>query len=1003
MPATNRLSTFALVALTAALVDCGPDAEPFARAVVIERLDEAIGGPKGVGQPGDFLLENDHFRAVILGGRHSMGPGLYGGSLVDADLQWGDPSTQGGNGRDQFNEMFPTVNMNIPASADPEDVTIASDGSDGGPAIIRVQSETAPFLTILGGLWGLVGAPDFCMSTDYVAEPGVPWLILRSTAIPNCSEIGDGIATSGDDVEYPEGDLELLDLAIETGLVIGDFFLSGGSLDVFAPGIGFDEDGAVFESSLRGENTFKNPFEFEFLVGVGDGISYGIAAKEGSLYVPLFTASQTATFSGFKDGVYEEGELIDGRFPADTAYTYERYFYVGHGDVGSVLDQIIDSRDVPHGSVSGVVVERGTGLPISDIDVFAFKVGDEFPYAQWRTDVHPNDDNGDGSFAGTLPVGEWELLVHDRGRPDPSRLSVTVTEGSETSVTLAAFQNGMFAFDVVDETGEMVPAKVTIFRTDGQPTRSPALGDGFIAGSPETLVFTTTGGGEVALADGRYYAVASRGLEYEIDVTDEFFVDADRGHYAEMIVERSIETVGWISADLHVHSLPSHDSGVDFELRVATMVAEGVEFFSATDHDVLSDFAPIIDDMGMGEWVQSAVGLETTTVEVGHFLGFPLQRDWLQDSGGAPDWTDMSPDEILAAIRKIGEDAGHKPMTFVAHPRDGILGYFDQYGFDPYRGEPGDPVLSQPLLNLFNELLVPAYLTWEFDGLELFTGKRQDLFRTPTQPEASGFAADDGTDVRDWMTRTMEEQVDLEEGTYTLSSVSEGTIDDWFSLLNLGYRFTALGNSDTHGTTSTEAGCPRNYVMSDVDEPMFIDDQAVADAVKEHRVVASYGPFVRMWIDGEPIGSDVVADGSIELAVEVQAPSWVDVDRVELYENGTLIRVFDVENGPSNQRFYNSVVLEPQVDSWYAVIVTGDEPLDPVFTPVEIPYVDLQIIVSEALGDVDAVSSLIGDSPALPRVYPVYPFALTNPIWVDVDGDGWVAPGLPDWLRTPAD
>jgi len=24
---------------------------------------------------------------------------------------------------------------------------------------------------------------------------------------------------------------------------------------------------------------------------------------------------------------------------------------------------------------------------------------------------------------------------------------------------------------------------------------------------------------------------------------------------------------------------------------------------------------------------------------------------------------------------------------------------------------------------------------------------------------------------------------------------------------------------------------------------------------------------------------------------------------------------------------------------------------------------------------------------------------LTNPIWVDVGGDGWLAPGLPAWLQ----
>ena len=32
----------------------------------------------------------------------------------------------------------------------------------------------------------------------------------------------------------------------------------------------------------------------------------------------------------------------------------------------------------------------------------------------------------------------------------------------------------------------------------------------------------------------------------------------------------------------------------------------------------------------------------------------------------------------------MGKAAGHDPFVFVGHPRDGILGYFDQFGFDPF-------------------------------------------------------------------------------------------------------------------------------------------------------------------------------------------------------------------------------------------------------------------------------------------------------------------------------
>jgi hypothetical protein len=44
-------------------------------------------------------------------------------------------------------------------------------------------------------------------------------------------------------------------------------------------------------------------------------------------------------------------------------------------------------------------------------------------------------------------------------------------------------------------------------------------------------------------------------------------------------------------------------------------------------------------------------------------------------------------------------------------------------------------------------------------------------------------------------------------------------------------------------------------------------------------------------------------------------------------------------------------------------------------------------------------------SPAVPitRTGSVVPFAVTNPIRVDVDGNGWTAPGQPSWLLPPVD
>jgi hypothetical protein len=88
-------------------------------------------------------------------------------------------------------------------------------------------------------------------------------------------------------------------------------------------------------------------------------------------------------------------------------------------------------------------------------------------------------------------------------------------------------------------------------------------------------------------------------------------------------------------------------------------------------------------------------------------------------------------------------------------------------------------------------------------------------------------------------------------------------------------------------------------------------------------------------------------------------------------------------------------------DSWFVIVAVGDGDLSPVFTPVEMAPVQLQDVVTEALSDVPAVGSLLSPAIPIPRSGAVIPYAITNPIYVDVDGAGWTAPGLPTWLLPP--
>lgn len=182
-------------------------------------------------------------------------------------------------------------------------------------------------------------------------------------------------------------------------------------------------------------------------------------------------------------------------------------------------------------------------------------------------------------------------------------------------------------------------------------------------------------------------------------------------------------------------------------------------------------------------------------------------------------------------------------------------------------------------------------------------------------------------------------------------------IDDWFSLLNHGHVVTATGNSDTHHLTFNIGGYPRNYVRLLDDRPQWIDGRAVAHALKAHRAFFTTAPFVRFEVGGVGIGDLAPARGGKARAdIDVLAAPWVSVDRVTLYLNGVEAKRWTVPESTAVVRFHQSFEVTTPEDGYLVVRVDGEKSLAPV----------------------------VGDR----KTFTAYPFALTNPIFLDVNGDG---------------
>jgi hypothetical protein len=182
-----------LVLLVAMGGSCQTDQPGPLRAARVSSRHELVGGPVAYADVGDFVLENDQVRVAILGTDRSWGPGVFGGSLVDADIRRSDARYPSGSGRDKLAEIFPFANLLVPAPVGTQ-VRVLKDGADGKEAVVRVEGKGMfmfEALSILERQRPILGAfyPDIQTAidfrTDYILRPGDRFVTMRTWVILN--------------------------------------------------------------------------------------------------------------------------------------------------------------------------------------------------------------------------------------------------------------------------------------------------------------------------------------------------------------------------------------------------------------------------------------------------------------------------------------------------------------------------------------------------------------------------------------------------------------------------------------------------------------------------------------------------------------------------------------------------------------------------------------------------------------------------------------------------
>lgn len=412
----------------------------------------------------------------------------------------------------------------------------------------------------------------------------------------------------------------------------------------------------------------------------------------------------------------------------------------------------------------------------------------------------------DGTLEIPLPPGTYDVRAGFDGFFE-APVAPVAHDADGTLHTLTPAPAATLRIDARVEGAPDVPVRVTVER-DGD----------------ELARFVATGITTRHLPPGAARVTISHGLEHDAVTAENVLGD---GLVWELTpdLDRALDTTGWVSVDLHLHSEFSTDSTHRIEDALRMIAAENVEVVSSTDHDFVNAHARHAVLAGVEGRAVLVSGEEVSTTVFGHVNGYPLRPDPATPGAGAVPWFGLSPAQVFAGLRERGEPTLGGALVQINHPRLD-QGFFDAVGLDP---ETGHATATPGSLDLPPETDLDDF---SFDVLEVWNG-------------------------------------------YTRGD-NEETFADYLALFAAGRRFTMVGNSDTHRPT-LPAGSPRSFVRVPDDAPGAYDWTDVATSLRAGDVTVAGGIFVTAELAGPRAG------GTVPVHVRVQAAPWVEVDRLRVY------------------------------------------------------------------------------------------------------------------------
>jgi hypothetical protein len=584
---------------------------------------------------GDYLLANDKIALYIESARPSDGYNPFGGEIAAIEPVGDDGLPRGIS---EYGEGFYTAGGMVVA---PEVVSVLSDGSDGGPAIVRSQGvlKIVPFLEgyafLLGDLTPLPAA------LDYILPPGSEQVTLR-LSIQNINPMP-------------------VDLG---GTQILGFLMNRSA--TFTPELGF-ADLTKDVSWIGWEST--------------NGHAMMTRVAPGLRFANLATSQGAQLF-------FSSGATMDACQPV--AFDYLQLITATPG-IDAVREAVRRVDNAPAWRAVTGHVRDGAGAAIAGAFVHA-TLSDGTYLTRATT-------SADGSYTVHVPQQDVQLQVTARGLPTPTPTTVAATTGTSDLVFSSL---GKISIVATDGAGKALPVRIQIYPAAPLPMIPASFGVDDAGEGRVHLAFAVDGKADLLLAEGTYRVAVSHGYEYELS---DQMVNVTAGQTLTLtpVLRHSVDTTGALSADFHIHSYYSLDAPDPVEYKVRSAIAEGLELPVSSEHEYVVDFGPVVEQLGATDWAHGLSSEELSTSTYGHYGVVPKMPQMDQVNRGAVLWADVHPPEIFARVRKLEGDPAliiNHPQS-----NDAYKGYFVDASFDATTatGDPTDWSDNFDAIEVFND------------------------------------------------------------------------------------------------------------------------------------------------------------------------------------------------------------------------------------------------------------------------------------------------------------